>query len=123
MKQLIQDFTQHLKKALEINASTTLSAPTKPINNVLICGLGGSGIGATIINQIVSDDANCPIVVNKDYFIPNFVGENTLVIACSYSGNTEETLEMVSQAEQKKAIITCVTSGGKLAAISIEKKL
>lgn len=121
MKQLIQDFTQHLKKALEINESTSLSAANKPISNVLICGLGGSGIGATIISQIVSDDANCPIVVNKDYFIPNFVGENTLVIACSYSGNTEETLEMLTQAEQKNATIACITSGGKLAAISIEK--
>lgn len=122
MKELIEDFTKHLQHSIELNNNTTLIPSNKEFNNVLICGLGGSGIGATIITQVVADNAKQPILVNKDYKIPQFVDEKTLVIACSYSGNTEETLEMITQAEQKNATIACVTSGGKLAALAIEKK-
>ena len=82
--------------------------------NLSICGLGGSGIGGSIISQIVAQDAECPITINKDYKIPAFVNENTLVLCCSYSGNTEESLEMLEQAQAKNAVIACVTSGGKL---------
>src|SRR5690606_24788271 len=81
-------------------------------------GLGGSGIGGTVASQIVANDANIPIIVNKDYKIPAFVNENTLVICSSYSGNTEETLEMLALAEAKGAEIACVTSGGKLEEIA-----
>lgn len=82
--------------------------------NSYICGLGGSGIGGTVVSQIVAQDAICPITINKDYKIPAFVNENTLVIACSYSGNTEESIEMIVQAQNKKAEIAIITSGGKL---------
>ncbi|MDT8413257.1 MAG: bifunctional phosphoglucose/phosphomannose isomerase [Vicingaceae bacterium] len=121
MKELIEDFTKHIQYSVELNKNTALTASNKVFNNVLICGLGGSGIGATIIAQVVANDAKLPILVNKDYKIAQFINENTLVIACSYSGNTEETLEMITQAEQKNATIACVTSGGKLAALAIEK--
>jgi|TARA_R110000782_G_scaffold21472_4_gene57754 glucose/mannose-6-phosphate isomerase len=122
MKELIENFTKHLRHSIELNNNTTLIPSNKDFNNVLICGLGGSGIGATIIAQVVADNAKKPILVNNNYKIPHFVDEKTLVIACSYSGNTEETLEMITQAEQKNATIVCVTSGGKLAALAIEKK-
>ena len=118
MRKRIEDFTKHISEALVISDSAPLSAFNGTIENVLICGLGGSGIGGTMIAQIVAQDANCPIVINKDYKIPSFVSKNTLVICCSYSGNTEESLEMLAQAEAKNAVITCVTSGGKLEKIA-----
>lgn len=121
MKELIEDFTKHIQHSLRLINNTTLTISENEFNNVLICGLGGSGIGATIITQIVFDNSILPILVNKDYQIAQFVNEKTLVIACSYSGNTEETLEMITQAEQKNATIACITSGGKLAAFAIEK--
>ena len=118
MKQLIEDFTKHLNESISISENTELKNCDKTINNVLICGLGGSGIGGTVVSQIVNQDANIPILVNKDYKIPAFVNENTLVVACSYSGNTEESLEMLKQAQSKNAEIACVTSGGKLLEIA-----
>ena len=121
MKELIEDFTKHISESIEISNSATLNSFDEGIVNVLICGLGGSGIGGTIISQVVSSDANCPITINKDYKIPAFVGEKTLVICCSYSGNTEESLEMLEQAEAKNAVIACITSGGKLAEIAQSK--
>lgn len=118
MKGLIEDFTSHLAKSIEICNNTKLKPSNKKIESVLICGLGGSGIGGTVVSQIVGNDANTPIVINKDYKIPAFVNQNTLVICSSYSGNTEETLEMLAQAEAKGAEIACVTSGGKLQEIA-----
>jgi glucose/mannose-6-phosphate isomerase len=121
MQELIEDFTKHISESINISKATTLSPFSGKIENVLICGLGGSGIGATIITQVVSQDANCPITVNKDYKIPSFVNQNTLVLCCSYSGNTEESLEMLTQAEAKGATIACVTAGGQLEKIAKEK--
>ncbi|MGB0887439.1 MAG: bifunctional phosphoglucose/phosphomannose isomerase [Vicingaceae bacterium] len=121
MQELIEDFTQHINQSIKISSNTTLSSFSEKISNVLICGLGGSGIGGTIIAQVVAQDANCPITINKDYKIPAFINENTLVICCSYSGNTEESLEMLEQAEAKGATIACVTSGGKLEEIAKSK--
>lgn len=114
MKGLIEDFTSHLAKSIEICNKTMLKPCNKKIESVLICGLGGSGIGGTVVSQIVANDAKTPITINKDYKIPAFVNQNTLVICSSYSGNTEETLEMLALAEAKGAEIACVTSGGKL---------
>ncbi len=121
MKGLIEDFTKHLAHSIEICNNTNLSRTDKPINSVLICGLGGSGIGGTVVSQIVANNATAPITINKDYKIPAFVNNNTLVICSSYSGNTEETLEMLAQAEAQGAEIACVTSAGKLEEIAKAK--
>lgn len=122
MKNLIEDFTKHIQHAINSGSKANLNATSATINNVLICGLGGSGIGATIIAQIIAPTCLYPILVNKDYKIPAFVNENTLVVICSYSGNTEESIEMLVLAEQQKAQVACVTSGGKLAEIASQKK-
>ena len=114
MNDYISDFTKHLTEALEIGQTTLLSEPHGDIHNVLICGLGGSGIGGTIVNDLVSEHINVPISATKDYSIPNFVDENTLVIASSYSGNTEETLYALEACQKRRAQIACVTAGGAL---------
>ena len=103
MNDYINDFSNHLREAIEIANNTTLSPYTKEIRNILICGLGGSGIGGTIVSDIISSKVNIPIAATKDYSIPNFVNEHTLVIANSYS-------------------IAVITSGGKLKTIAEENK-
>jgi glucose/mannose-6-phosphate isomerase len=122
MNDYINDFTNHLSEAIEIANNTTLAPYTKEIRNILICGLGGSGIGGSIVSDIVSSKVNIPIVATKDYSIPNFVNEHTLVIANSYSGNTEETLYALEKCQAKGAEIAVITSGGKLKAIAEENK-
>lgn len=112
MHQLVEDFPNQLRRALEIGREAKIGKPKVPIRNVLITGLGGSGIGGTIISNILKDDLQVPVIINKEYQIPAFVGENTLVIASSYSGNTEETMSAMMQAFKKNARIVCITSGG-----------
>lgn len=114
MKDLISNFADHISDAINTIEGAKLKAAERPIHNVLITGLGGSGIGGTIVAELASPICSVPITVNKNYSIPAFVGENTLVIACSYSGNTEETLSATRQALSRKAMVACITSGGEL---------
>jgi glucose/mannose-6-phosphate isomerase len=115
MKQLITDFPSQLKEALEIAKSSTFHKSPKEIRNVIICGMGGSGIGGLIVSQWLFDDLKVPVGFCQDYDLPNYVDEHTLVIASSYSGNTEETLMSLEGAIAKGSKIVGITSGGKLA--------
>lgn len=113
MKELVEKFSKQLQEAKAI-ADKAIISPASNISNIVITGLGGSGIGGTILNEVISENCSVPVLINKDYFLPGFVNEKTLVIISSYSGNTEETLSAMQQAISKKAQIACVTSGGKV---------
>jgi glucose/mannose-6-phosphate isomerase len=117
MKKLIENFPNQLREALEIASAAKLT-PKHNIHNVVVTGLGGSGIGGTIISELVSDSCPIPVLINKDYFLPKYVNNTSLVIISSYSGNTEETLEAMQQAIAKQAQIVCITSGGKVEEIA-----
>ena len=122
MKDYINDFTTHLQDALNIGENASLDSKFITIDSVLIYGLGGSGIGGTIVNDIICKNATVPIAVSKDYSIPNFVNKNTLVIVSSYSGNTEETLSALEKCQSRSSEIAIITSGGKLKLIAEENK-
>lgn len=117
MKNLVEGFTKQLQEALDIANSAVLTQKHN-IQNIVITGLGGSGIGGTILSELVQGECPIPIIVNKDYFLPEFVNSNSLVIISSYSGNTEETLSAMKQAIAKQAQIVCVTSGGEVHSIA-----
>lgn len=114
MDQLIADFSKQLEEALAIGGKAQLKPPSRSIRNIVVSGLGGSGIGANLVSELVAGELKVPFVVNKDYFLPNFVNEHTLVIISSYSGNTEETVEAMADAFHRGADIVCVSSGGKV---------
>ena len=118
MNDYINDFTNHLREAMRIGSIAQLKKSNKTFKNVLICGLGGSGIGGTIVNDVVYSRVSIPILATKDYSIPNFVDDSTLVIASSYSGNTEETLGALEKCIKRNAEICIISSGGKLKAIA-----
>ena len=121
MKLLVEKFINQIKDAISIGENAELTKNKKPISNVLITGLGGSGIGGKIVSQSISNQLTVPVTLNNNYNIPAFVNENTLVIASSFSGNTEETLAALKIAQEKNAEIACITSGGKLLTIAKEK--
>ncbi len=123
MKNLVEAFPAQLKEAVNIGNAIVLEKSKNKFTNILITGLGGSGIGGTILSEVVADACPIPIIVNKDYFIPSFVGPETLFIVSSYSGNTEETLQALEAALEKKAHIVCITSGGKISEIARANKL
>lgn len=115
MKELIEGFSKQIEKGIDIFSNNLPREIQKKYSNVVISGLGGSGIGGTIIRDLSSTTSSIPVIVNKEYSIPAFVGPGTLFIASSYSGDTEETIAATELAIEKKANIICITSGGKLA--------
>jgi len=93
------------------------------ISNVVITGLGGSAIGGDLFKNFASNDFPLPIIVNRNYSLPKFINESTLVIISSYSGNTEETIAALEEAYKKCTYIICLTTGGKIEQFATEKKL
>jgi glucose/mannose-6-phosphate isomerase len=123
MKQLVLDFPTQLQEALIIGKNYRFKAEESNFSNVVVTGLGGSGIGGSIVQNYVFDKLAIPFIVNKDYFLPAFVNKNSLVIVCSYSGNTEETVAALRQAKKVRATVVCITSGGAIADFADKKGL
>ena len=86
------------------------------IRQVIIVGMGGSAIGADLLASFAAPDASAPIQVWRNYDLPAYVsGPETLVVASSHSGNTEETLSAFERGLEVGATVVAVTTGGQLA--------
>lgn len=117
MEQLIAKFPDNISEALAIAAEFNPVMDVSSIQQIVICGMGGSGIGGRIVAQWVEDHCSVPVLSVQDYTLPAYVGKSTLVIGSSYSGNTEETLFSIEEAIKRGAQIIGICSGGKLAEI------
>jgi len=93
------------------------------IDKVVILGMGGSAIGGSLLRNFISRLTKPIVFVTRDYDLPAFVDERTLVIASSYSGNTEETLSAFSQALERKCKKLAMTTGGKLKTLAQNAKV
>ncbi len=114
MRDLIASFPENIEESLLIASGYTLKKPTQKINNVVICGMGGSGIGGKLVAQWLDAEIQIPVIVCQDYILPKFVNNSTLVICSSYSGETEETLSCMYQAKALNAFLIGISSGGTL---------
>jgi glucose/mannose-6-phosphate isomerase len=121
MEQLIAGFGQQLRDAIAIANAARISPKQEDIRSILVIGMGGSAFGGEIVKGYIAQSCKAPFAISREYRIPAWVGPHTLVIASSYSGNTEETLASLEQAEAQGAEIAAITSGGKLLDIAREK--
>ena len=120
MEKLIKAFPENISEALVIAANSRFKKPENEIHNVVICGMGGSGIGGRLVAKWVEDELSVPVFVLNDYMLPGFVSKHSLVIGSSYSGNTEETISAILEAIEVGAHIIGICSGGKLKEICVE---
>jgi len=120
MKEFVKSFPKHITHALNISHDIRIDIDSSKIDNIVIIGQGGSAIGGVIVKNLLKEKISIPILVNQDYQIPYFVNNRTLVIASSYSGNTEETLCALKEAYNRKSLIFCICSGGEM--LSFSKK-
>jgi glucose/mannose-6-phosphate isomerase len=90
------------------------------LSAVLIIGMGGSGIGGDVAAAVAAPGCRLPVLVSKHYECPAWVGPSTLVIASSFSGNTEETLAAAGGAAARGARMVVLTSGGELTRLAGE---
>jgi glucose/mannose-6-phosphate isomerase len=117
MRTLVEKFPEQAESAAQTARSLRLSVPEN-IRSLVVTGLGGSAIGGDLVRSIAGPHLKYPFLVNRDYNLPGFVDDTCLVFACSYSGNTEETISAYEQARGAKAKIICMTSGGRLEALA-----
>lgn len=111
----INNLPQQLLDAWELGKSLPLPA-WEGIQRVFIAGMGGSAIGADLLAAYAAPLCPVPLVVHRDYALPAWVrGAETLVIASSHSGNTEETLAVFEEALGRGCRLLVITTGGKLA--------
>lgn len=92
------------------------------IKQVFVLGMGGSAISGDIAADLFFKSARAQILTSRNYNLPEAVGGGALVIVISYSGNTEETLAALKEAERRSCKIIIITSGGKLQEIAVAKK-
>jgi glucose/mannose-6-phosphate isomerase len=113
----IDSLPDQLAQAWARGQSQPLPAPAwKNIQRIVISGMGGSAIGADLLAAYVQSSCAVPVIVHRDYGLPAFArGSETLVIASSHSGNTEETLESLEAAIKNNCRVIAICTGGKLA--------
>ncbi len=113
----IDRLPDQLEEAWNAGQSFPLPDSLRKTKRIVIAGMGGSAIGGSMLAAYASPLSEAPIVVWRDYSLPAWAkGPETLVIASSYSGNTEETLSAYQSALENKCSILAMTTGGKLAA-------
>jgi len=114
MYAVIAAFPEQLKQAFEIGCDINIQLDISGIRNIIITGLGGSAIGGDLLRSYLQYEINLPIQVIRNYYIPEYADEHTLVICSSYSGDTEETISAYNDAKNKDCKIACISAGGKL---------
>ena len=106
------DTAAHYQEAAEITESVSLQY-AKP-ENVVVAGMGGSAISGELLKDWARDKTQVPIEVSRDYMLPAYANERSLVLVMSYSGETEESLSSFLDALKRRCMIFCVSSGGSL---------
>ncbi len=114
----IKELPMQCKQAWQAAMSFNLPAEYRNVNKVVVLGMGGSAIGGDLVRSLIQDECKIPVIVHRDYGLPAFVDDNTLLIASSYSGNTEETLSGFEPALATGAKKLAITGGGKVMQIA-----
>lgn len=120
-KEALTKFPEQIQYAIENYVRHNIEIAD--VENIVLCGLGGSGIAGRIIKSFYQNRSTLPIEVISDYSLPHYVNEHSLVILNSYSGNTEETLSMYMDAVEKQATIIVITTGGLLSDLASENNI
>ncbi len=116
MRTAVRAFPDHLQEGWTRGATAAgFDLHATDFDGVVICGMGGSAIGGDLVRTLVEPSAPVPVLVNRGYSLPGWVGEGTLVVVSSYSGGTEETLSAFDDARQRGARTLSITAGGTLA--------
>ncbi len=111
---------QQCREAWAITQELVLPDRYRTANKVVIAGMGGSAIGGDLAAAVAARTSTLPILVNRDYDLPAHIDAQTLLVASSYSGNTEETLAAFQAARERGCHLAAVTTGGELMRLARE---
>lgn len=110
----IENFSTMCQDAYLLSQDLTLPSYFIKARKIVLMGMGGSGQAADIVKVLLEEATDLTVESVHGYTLPNFVDKDTLVIVCSYSGNTEESLSIFQDANDKGAKLLAITTGGKL---------
>jgi len=113
--------TEHYQKAAKLAEAVRINY-SKP-QTIIVAGMGGSAIGGELLKDWTRDKIDVPIEICREYSLPAYADERTLVFVVSYSGETEEALSMFLDAIKRNCMIFCISSGGKLLEFAEKLKL
>lgn len=119
MLSVVERAGEQVKDTAKVPLSINLS---KEYSGIIFAGMGGSAIAGDILSDLFYGTLKKTLYVNRGYTLPASLGKNNLFIAISYSGDTEETLAGLKEAETRGMQIICLSSGGKLKEIAAAKK-
>jgi glucose/mannose-6-phosphate isomerase len=110
----VRSLSRQLAAARRVAAAATLEPRYRDVDAVLVLGMGGSAIGADLVAGIAGSRLRVPLVVHRDYDLPGWANDRTLVIAASHSGETVETLRAAGEARSRGLPLVVISTGGKL---------
>ena len=111
----VKDLAKQVRDAWSLARGATIPPAYADVRSVTVAGMGGSAIGGDLAAALLADELKVPMSIHRDYGLPAYVGRDSLVIASSYSGNTEETLAAFDLAQKRGAKVLVLTTGGRLA--------
>ncbi len=120
---LIKKFPEQVEAAIKIGNGGKVRVSNRGVQNIVLCGLGGSAIGGDLLKSYLGGELKIPFIVNRHYVLPGFVNKNSLVIISSYSGNTEETTTAFKEALKRRARVLCISSGGEVESLAKKRKI
>ena len=123
MLKFISELPEQCREAYAIGSSGNINKPAVKIDNIMFAGVGGSGIGAELVKVYLRGELKVPVSICRNYTLPDFAGEGTLLFCSSYSGNTEETLSCFEHGLKKKAFMITIGAGGKLKELSLKNNI
>lgn len=126
-KQQITSCNERLPEQVTLawEEASLIKAPAayKNVSQIVFVGMGGSALGAQLIENVFCKELKVPLEIIRGYTLPHYVNRNSLVILSSFSGSTEEVLYAAQEAAKRGAKLFVITAGGKLAAFAKRKKI
>ena len=114
LRDRLRELPSHCEAAWLASMSLKISHDNGPITNVVIAGMGGSAIAGDLLVDLAAAQHTVPMSVVRDFSLPMKLDSGSLVVVCSYSGETEETIALYDDAVQQGARILAITGGGRL---------
>ncbi len=119
----VEALPQQCLDAWEMSQGISIPDSYKQIDNIVMCGMGGSGLGARVIESVYSKELKVPLIRVNGYDLPAFANERSLISCSSYSGSTEETIQNANQAIAKNLKWMAIGTGGKLLELAEDHKV
>ncbi|MEI6288443.1 MAG: SIS domain-containing protein [bacterium] len=119
----LMQLPEQIKQSWESSQEINLPVGYSQFKNIIFCGMGGSNLVSELFRSVYGNKISVPFILIRDYHLPKFANSESLVIICSYSGGTEETVSCLKEAVRKKIKTICLSEGGPIKELAQKNNL